>query len=172
MLFSEISIVKSLVLPVLTSFLSACLLLFSCETTTQRQHLIRSQPTGDTLLISLSTQSGWSLDVYAAGDGLLCYGSKSRDTYHLPENTFEFDSVRFWLSKKLVAVDYQDPPALGVRITTATYPSGNFFALTDTALAEQLFQDALRKGVMAIGKQHKVQRLKKMYRVHPPVPEE
>jgi len=151
--------------------LAGILALFSyCEANTQREQLIRHTVVNDTVLISISTASGWLLDVYAAGDGVLKYRSKALDSYHFGENTFEFDSLRGQLIKRLQQVDFQRPPLLGVRIVTSQQPSGRFFALQDEWVARDLFNKAFHAGILAVNKERRASRLKKMYKIYPPIP--
>ncbi len=126
----------------------------------------------DTLLISVSTASGWLLDVYAAGDGVLKYRTKARDCYYLAENTFKFDSLKKKLARGLHRVNFQQPPPLGVRIITSQYPPGYFYALQDEAIAEDLFRTAFRAGMQDLATDRRLTRLRRTYRFHPPVPRE
>ncbi len=151
--------------------LASMLGLFSfCETNTQRDHLMRHVAANDTILISISTASGWLLDVYAAGDGVLKYRSKALDSYHFGENTFEFDSLRAQLIKRLQKVDFHRPPILGVRIVTSQQPSGRFFALQDEWVAQDLFNKAFQAGLLSVNKERRSYRLKKIYKIYPPIP--
>lgn len=144
----------------------------SCETITRKEHL-RSEPTqNDTLLISVSTASGWLLDVYAAGDGVLKYRTKSRDAYYLAENTFQFDSIKRKVEQGVGRANFHQPPPLGVRIITSQYPNGFFYALQDEALAADLFQTAFRAGLHDLAHDRRSTRLRRMYRFHPPIPRE
>lgn len=144
----------------------------SCETITRKEHL-RSEPTqNDTLLISVSTASGWLLDVYAAGDGVLKYRTKSRDAYYLAENTFQFDSIKRKVEQGVERANFHQPPPLGVRIITSQYPNGFFYALQDEALAADLFQTAFRAGLHDLAQDRRSTRLRRMYRFHPPIPRE
>ncbi|NET34641.1 MAG: hypothetical protein F6K19_21875 [Cyanothece sp. SIO1E1] len=154
---------------------SCCLLgvlLLACETVTKKEQLKSEWNQNDTLLISVSTASGWLLDVYAAGDGVLKYRTKARDCYYLAENTFKFDSLKRKLAGGLQRVNFQQPPPLGVRIITSQYPSGFFYALQDKAIAEDLFHKAYRAGMVDLAKDRRSTRLRRTYRFHPPVSRE
>lgn len=148
------------------------ILLLGCETVTKKEQFQSDWNQNDTLLISVSTASGWLLDVYAAGDGVLKYRTKARDCYYLAENTFKFDSLKRKLAGGLDRVNFQQPPPLGVRIITSQYPSGFFYALQDRAFAEDLFHQAYRAGMLDSAKDRRSTRLRRTYRFHPPVAEE
>ncbi|NRB48693.1 MAG: hypothetical protein HRU41_13535 [Saprospiraceae bacterium] len=146
--------------------------LFACETVTKKEQLQKEFNQNDTLLISVSTASGWLLDVYAAGDGVLKYRTKARDSYYLAENTFKFDSLKRKLVQGLNRVNFQQPPPLGVRIITSQYPKGFFYALQDEAFAEDLFKTAFRASMQDLAEDRRSTRLRRTYRFHPPVPRE
>ncbi len=148
------------------------LLLSGCETVTKKEQMRSELNQNDTLLISLSTASGWLLDVYAAGDGVLKYRTKARDCYYLSENTFKFDSLKRRLGSGLHRVNFQQPPPLGVRIVTSQYPSGFFYALQDEAVAKDLFKTAYRAGMRNLSKDRRSTRLRRTFRFHPPIPGE
>lgn len=146
--------------------------MLACETVTRKENLKSDILRNDTLLISISTASGWSLDVYSAGDGVLKYRTKSKDAYYLAESTFQFDSLRRKIEKGLERASFQESPPLGVRIITSQYPNGLFYALQDQALAEDLFQMAFRAGVHDPAMERRSTRLRRTYRFHPPIPKE
>ena len=110
--------------------------------------------------------------VYAAGDGVLKYRTKSRDAYYLAENTFQFDSVKRKVGRGLRRANFHQPPRLGVRIITSQYPNGFFYALQDEALAADLFQTAFKAGLHDLAQDRRSTRLRRMYRFHPPIPKE
>lgn len=148
------------------------LVLLGCETVTKKEQLRGEINQNDTLLISVSTASGWLLDVYAAGDGVLKYRTKARDAYYLAENTFKFDSLKRKLGGGLHRVNFQQPPPLGVRIITSQYPSGFFYALQDEAFAKDLFRTAYRAGMQDLAQDRRSTRLRRTFRFHPPIPQE
>lgn len=156
---------------VLSLWVLLALSVSACETVTRKE--LRSEVLrNDTLLISFSTASGWSLDVYSAGDGLLKYRTKSKDAYYLAESTFQFDSLRRKVEKAVGRADFQEPPPLGVRIITSQYPNGSFYALQDQALAEDLFLTAFRAGIRNPATDRRSTRLRRTFRFHPPIPKE
>ena len=148
------------------------IVLWGCETVTKKEQLRTEYSQNDTLLISVSTASGWLLDVYSAGDGVLKYRTKARDCYYLGENTFKFDSLKSKLSRGLDRVNFQQPPPLGVRIITSQYPKGFFYALQDEAFAEDLFKTAFRASMQDLAKDRRSTRLRRTYRFLPPFPRE
>ena len=148
------------------------IVLCGCEAVTKKEQLRKEFNQNDTLLISVSTASGWLLDVYAAGDGVLKYRTKARDCYYLAENTFKFESLKRKLARGLQRVNFQQPPPLGVRIITSQYPKGFFYALQDEAFAEDLFKTAFRASLQDLDKDRRSTRLRRTYRFHPPVPRE
>ncbi|MEZ5039099.1 MAG: hypothetical protein R2828_04380 [Saprospiraceae bacterium] len=141
-----------------------------CETNTRTEHFIRSSDINDTLVISISTLNGWSLDVYAEGDGILKYRSKANSSFHFEERTFEFDSLKRKLTRRLRNVNFHEAPFLGVRIITSQQPTGLFYALTDEIVAADLFEKAFHAGLSNINTNRELNHLKKMYRAYPPVP--
>lgn len=148
------------------------IVLLGCETVTKKEQLRKEFNQNDTLLISVSTASGWLLDVYAAGDGVLKYRTKARDCYYLAENTFKFESLKRKVVRGLHRVNFQQPPPLGVRIITSQYPKGFFYALQDEAFAEDLFRTAFRASLQDLATDRRSTRLRRTYRFHPPVPRE
>lgn len=141
-----------------------------CETSTRTEHFMRSSNINDTLLISISTQNGWSLDVYAEGDGILKYRSKANNSFHFDESTFEFDSLKMKLARRLRMVNFDEPPFLGVRIITSQQPTGLFYALTDEIVAADLFDKAFHAGLSTANTNRELNHLKKIYRIYPPIP--
>lgn len=159
----------------INAVLSCCIMLLgmlwsACETTTRQEKLDTPTSRNDTLLISISTASGWSLDVYSAGDGVLKYRTKSKDSYYLAESTFQFDNLKRRVQLGLYKANFDQPPPLGVRIITSQFPNGLFYELQDQALAEDLFQVAFRAGIQGLANDRRSSRLRRTYRFHPPIP--